>query len=108
MRWYCGLIVVCSAFTLSFAAAPPARVPPELLQLIDQLGDDDKAVRDRASAGLIVLGDDYLGLFEALGKTHADVDVRLRLQLIAGEIKSVPYGEVRKYEGNNTYLMAVA
>src|SRR5262245_3948178 len=94
-----------SAFAL-FAAAPPAKVPAEWLKLIDQLGDDD--TRATAEKKLEAIGEDALPALHRAGKSHDDVDVRLRATVIAAAIEKKLYGEIRQFKGHAEGIMAFA
>jgi hypothetical protein len=65
MRPLLCLSLSCLSTFVAFAAAPPARVPPEWLKLIDQLGDDDEDVRRSAEKKLFTRGEDVHGVLRA-------------------------------------------
>jgi WD40 repeat protein len=97
MGWRSLFALVTSGLLLSvaFAAAPPAPVPAEWLRLIEHLGEDEK--RDAAAKKLDELGDAAIPVLRRAGKTHRDVDVRLRATVIAARIEQRLYGEVRRF-----------
>src|SRR3954462_12743040 len=90
------------------AAAPPAKVPAEVLKLIDQLGDDDADVRKEAETKLIAFGEGITPALRKVGKTHADVDVRLRAMVIVAAIEKNLYGEVRRFTGSGDGVIVFA
>ena len=67
VRLLCCLSLLCPV-TLSFAAAPPAKVPAEWHKLIDQLGDDDEDVRELASKRIAALGPERAAALAQGGK----------------------------------------
>src|SRR5947209_2605903 len=96
MRTLGLLTAVALSCHLVPAAGPPAPVGPEVLRLIDQLGDDDLGVRAEASKKLEALGEGVVPALRAAAQTHADVDVRLRVTVLARAIEQKLYGEVRR------------
>lgn len=61
----------------------PLDVDPQLL--IEQLGDDDPAVRDRAAKALSALGDAALGPLQE-ATDHPDAEIRIRASTLLREI----------------------
>src|SRR4051794_40816285 len=98
LLWCLSLLCLCSGALV--AAAPPARVPPEVLKLIDQLGDGDEGVRKAAEKKLTDLGEDVLPALRRAAKEHDDVDVRLSAGVVARAIDKALFGEVRRFTGH--------
>src|SRR5688500_581720 len=90
--------LLCLSALAAFAAAPPAKVPPEVLELIDQLSDDD--TRKAAETKLAALGEDVVPALRRAAKSHADADVRLRAVLLAAAIEKTVYAEKRRFTGH--------
>ena len=101
-----ALLASCLLLSACFAAAPPAKVPPEWLTLIDQLGEDD--TRPAAEKKLDALGEDAVAPLRAAARTHADVDVRLRAAVLADAIERKTYGVVRKLTGHKSPVINFA
>jgi WD40 repeat protein len=95
--------VVCMT-VLSFAAAPPGRLPPEVSKWIDQLGDEDEDTRNAATRKLGSLEEAVVPLLRAAQKSHADIDVRLRAGVVAGNIEKKLYGEIRVFKGHQGWI----
>jgi WD40 repeat protein len=81
--------------TASFAAAPPAPLPAEIRKLVEQLGDDDADVRKAAMKKLEAVDDAFLPALREAARSHADVDVRLRLMVAARAIHDRHWGLVK-------------
>jgi WD40 repeat protein len=81
--------------TAGFAAAPPAPLPAEVKKLVEQLGDEDAAVRKAAMKKLEAGDDDLLPALREAAGSHPDVDVRLRLLVVARAIHERQWGLVR-------------
>jgi WD40 repeat protein len=79
----------------AWGAAPPGRPSPQVLELIEQLGDEQVSVRRRAMQKLEALDEDVLGVVRGLARRHPDVDVRLRLLVVARAIQSRHWGLVK-------------
>src|SRR5262249_6571663 len=92
----------------AFAAAPPAKVPAAWLKLIDQLGDDDDDAPNEAEKTLTDLGEDVLAALRAAGRTHKDVDVRLRALVIAAAITKKMHAVVTVMEGHTESVLVLA
>src|SRR5688572_21496901 len=84
------LVLTCTA------AAPPPRVPPEVLKLIDQLAGQGDAPR-AAEKKLAAMGQGIVPALRQAGEKHADVDVRLRALVIVSAIETPLYREARKF-----------
>jgi WD40 repeat protein len=102
-----SICVLCLVSLSAFAAAPPAPVPAEWLKLIEQLGDDG-AVRNEAENKLVTIGEDAVPVLRRAGKTHADVDVRLRVMVVLASIEKKLYGEVRAFKGHTDGVLVFA
>ena len=76
-----SLCVLCLLSLSVFAAAPPAKAPPEWLKLIDDLGDDEGDVRRAAQKNLIDLGEEVVPALRKAARTHSDVIVRRKAAL---------------------------
>src|SRR5262245_26730127 len=100
MRLLSCLSLLCLSAGVVAAAGPPPRVPPEVLKLIDQLGDGNPAARRAATKKLEALGERALPLLHKAGRDHKDADVRLRAQVVAGDVEAKLYGEVRRFTGH--------
>ena len=85
------------ALALLMATAAPAAAPaaPAVSKLIDQLGDDDKEVRKAAEEKLAGLGEEVLPALLEASKKHPDVDVRLRVMVVARAIRAKHWGAVK-------------
>jgi WD40 repeat protein len=92
----------------AFAAAPPAAIPAGWLKLIDQLGDEDYDIRKAATKKISDLGEDVLPALRSVGKTHADVDVRLRALVIAAAITRRFDLDERTFTGSTEGVIVVA
>src|SRR4051794_9486172 len=108
MRSLCVSCGLCLLALSAFAAAPPGKAPAEWLKLIDQLGDDEAGVRTEAEKKLLALGADAIPFLRRAGKTHADVDVRLRAVVVAAAIEKKLFGEVRRFSGHTDGVLAFA
>jgi WD40 repeat protein len=104
MRLLSCLLLAC--LSVCFAAAPPAKVPAEWHKLIDQLGDEGD-VRENAEKKLTELGEDVVPLLRRAGKTHEDVDVRLRATVVAAAIEKKLYGERVVMKGHTGGVLIV-
>lgn len=100
-----SLLGLCAA---CFAAAPPAKVPAEWLNLIDALGDDDAAVRKAAEKKLTALGEDALPPLRRAAKGHSDPDVRIQARIVLRAIEKLVYVEVRNFAGHKEPVICVA
>src|SRR5262249_54564253 len=60
----------------------------------------DPDVRKEAGEKLEALGEDALPALRRAGKAHADVDVRLRADVVAAAIEKKAFGEVRRFTGH--------
>jgi RNA polymerase sigma factor (sigma-70 family) len=89
-------------------AAPPAKDPPDLPRLIDQLGDDDAEVREKAETKIDALGEAALPALRRAGKAHADPDVRLAAVVLARKIDRRLYGVLRRFSGHEGGVVAFA
>src|SRR5262249_11117671 len=108
MRKLSACVLTC-LLGLCFAAAPPAKVPAEWHKLIDQLGDDDADVRAEAAKKLTAFGEGITPTLRKVGKTHADIDVRLRAMVIVAAIEKNLFGEVRKFtSGDGVIVFAMS
>jgi len=92
----------------AFAAAPPAKAPAAWLKLIDQLGDQDDAVRESAEVKLRELGEDVLPALRRARRDHADADVRLRATVLAAAIEKSPSGPVRRFRTHEYGVVSFA
>src|SRR5262249_33212002 len=81
---------------------------PEVLKLIDQLGDEDEGVRKAAEKKLFALSEGVLPTLRRAGKGHDDVDVRLRAVVIAAAIEKSLWGEERHFVGHTDGVYALA
>src|SRR3954465_6720819 len=108
MRPLLFLSLSCLSAFVALAAAPPARVPPEWLKLIDQLGDDDEDRQKEAEKKLDALGEDVIPVLRRAAKGHDDVDVRLRAAVVAAAIQKRLFGEIHVFEGHRGWVMRVA
>jgi WD40 repeat protein len=97
MRPLLCLSLSCLSAFVALAAAPPARVPPEVLKLIDQLGDEDEDARKTAEKKLADLGEDVLPALNLAAKGHDDADVRLRALVVAAAMEKNLYGQQRSF-----------
>src|SRR4051794_3985278 len=103
MRPLAALAAACLLLPAAFAAAPPAKVPAEWHQLIDQLGEEQ--TRAAAQKKLEALGEDVVPVLRRAGKTHDDADVRLRATVIAAAIEKELFGEVRVFKHDDLVLV---
>src|SRR5262249_26965119 len=78
------------------------------LKLIDDLGDDDADVRKDAAKKLDGLGEGVVPALRRAGRSHPDVDVRLRAGVVAAGIEGRLYREVRSFQGHGTEGSAFA
>jgi WD40 repeat protein len=99
-------VVLCAS--LATAAAPPAKVPPEWLKLIDQLGDENEETWKSAEKKLADLGENAIFALRKSAREHADPDVRLRATVLALAIEKKVYGEVRRFTGSKDGVVAFA
>jgi WD40 repeat protein len=74
------------------AAAPFVPLAAAVAALIDQLGDDDADVRNQAEKKLEALGEDAVPALLAASKKHPDIDVRLRVMVVARAIRANNWG----------------
>jgi WD40 repeat protein len=88
-------LLLCASLTAGFAAAPPALLPAEVRKLIDQLGDDDDTVRKSAMKKLEAVDEEFLPALREIAAGHADVDVRLRLLVVARVIQDRHWALIR-------------
>src|SRR6478672_6459737 len=93
------LMVMCLG-ALTFAAAPPGRLPAEVSKWIEQLGSDDDDTRAAAQKKLEALEEAVLPVLRQAAKKHADVDVRLRAAVVVAAIEKKLFGELRTYTGH--------
>jgi WD40 repeat protein len=92
----CATCLALGAFlTVGFAAAPPAPLPAEIKKLVEQLGDDDADVRKAAMKKLEAVDDVLLPALREAAGSHADVDVRLRLLVVARALQERHWGLVK-------------
>jgi WD40 repeat protein len=92
------LLLVGTVFSFARAlpaAAPPALPPAAVSKLIDQLGDDDLDIRKAAMKKLEALDEAVLPALREAAGHHPDVDVRLRLLVLARAINDRHWGLVR-------------
>src|SRR4051794_40462235 len=108
MRLLSGTALLCLALSAAFAAAPPAKVPAAWLKLIEQLGDDDEAVRKAARLKLEALGEDALPALRKAGRRHADADVRLGCVVVAAAIERTVYRDGLRFVGHTDGVYNVA
>src|SRR5262245_38092255 len=95
--------------TLTFAAAPlPRSIAPVANKLIDKLGDDDVDVRKAAIKQLVELGEEVIPILRRAAKTHSDVDVRLRANVVAADIEKMLFGEIRSFKGHSGWVYRMA
>src|SRR5262249_25503680 len=102
------LALSCLFAATAFAAAPPANVPAEWLNLIDQLGEDNDAVRLSAEKKLTGLGEDALPVLRRAAKDHDDPDVRIQAGIVLRAIEKVVYVEVRSFVGHQEAVAGLA
>jgi WD40 repeat protein len=91
--------IICLALgpflMVGFAAAPPAPLPVHVKKLVEQLGDDDPVVRKAAMKKLEALDDDLTPALREAAASHQDVDVRLRLLVVARSIQEKHWGLIK-------------
>jgi WD40 repeat protein len=108
MRPLCAIVLSCLAAHAACAAAPPAKVPAEVLAWIDQLGSKDGTIRDSAAKKLRVRGEGILPVLRAASRFHADVDVRLRILLVVSSIEGDVYRETFRFTRHEDGVTAFA
>ncbi len=108
MRHLLSCLLAAVVAVGGFAAAPPPGVPAEVKKLIEQLGDDDADVRKAAARKLEDLGEGVLQPLRQAGKSHADVDVRLRAAVVAAAIEKKLFGEVLCFKGHSGWVYRLA
>src|SRR5262249_25927201 len=99
---------VLLATCLAADPAPPAAASPAVLKLIEQLGSEDYDTRKAAENTLTEMGEGVVDALRAAGKSHADVDVRLRALVIAAAIEKGLATEVRRFEGHADGIIVLA
>jgi WD40 repeat protein len=85
--WTTWVVLLGAFLTAGFGAAPSPSPPDQVKKLIDQLGDDDAGVRKAAMKKLETLDEAVLPTLRDVAASHPDVDVRLRLLVVARAIQ---------------------
>jgi WD40 repeat protein len=93
-------LVLIAFLSCAFAAAPPIPWPEAVTKAIEQLGEEDAVIRDKASKKLTSYGMEIVPLLRRVGRNHADIDVRLRANVLASAIEKMNSGEIRTFEGH--------
>src|SRR4029450_2634349 len=80
----------------------------EVARLIDQLGSEDFAIRERAGKRLLEIGEDAFDAVNEAARSAKDAEVRFRAVELLGSLKRRKFAAARRWDDHRDIVWAVA